>query len=174
MRVRDEAGRQTQVALVARDLSGIDGLPGAAEELFLRAKRDDCEYARTTFVNNAASLGVLSYIGQNNLSAAAMGSYVQLNMTSANFLTGALVQSFRDQALATRELRVVNVTSIAGVQSFPSWGLYCSVKAGREMFHNTLALEWAEDPRLKVLNYAPGPLDTNVGCRVVLCCSMSV
>uniref|UniRef100_A0A8D0FEQ4 Sepiapterin reductase n=1 Tax=Strix occidentalis caurina TaxID=311401 RepID=A0A8D0FEQ4_STROC len=42
---------------------------------------------------------------------------------------------------------------------FKNWALYCSGKASRDMMFQVLALE---EPDVRVLNYAPGPLDTDM------------
>ncbi|XP_061655358.1 sepiapterin reductase a isoform X2 [Phyllopteryx taeniolatus] len=54
---------------------------------------------------------------------------------------------------------VVNISSLCAVKPFPSWVLYCTGKAAREMMFKVLA---EEEPDLRVLNYAPGPLDTDM------------
>jgi sepiapterin reductase len=41
--------------------------------------------------------------------------------------------------------------------------LYCAAKASREMFFNTLVLEY---PSIKVLHYAPGPMDTVMQSKI--------
>ena len=69
---------------------------------------------------------------------------------------------------------IVNVSSLAAIQAFPSWGVYCSGKgiafhntandllpAARDMLHKVLAEEEAKS-NVRVLNYAPGPLDTEM------------
>uniref|UniRef100_A0A6I8N0M7 Sepiapterin reductase n=1 Tax=Ornithorhynchus anatinus TaxID=9258 RepID=A0A6I8N0M7_ORNAN len=44
-------------------------------------------------------------------------------------------------------------------EPYKSWGLYCAGKAARDMMFRVLA---AEEPDLRVLSYAPGPLDTDM------------
>ena len=59
-------------------------------------------------------------------------------------------------------MKVVNISSLAAVQPVKRWGLYCTGKAGRDMLFKVMA---AEDPDIRVLNYAPGPLDTGMQVR---------
>ena len=54
---------------------------------------------------------------------------------------------------------VINVSSLAAIQPFESWGSYCSGKAARDSLFKVMAVE---EPSWKVLNYAPGPLDTKM------------
>ncbi|MPC19974.1 Sepiapterin reductase [Portunus trituberculatus] len=56
-------------------------------------------------------------------------------------------------------VKVIHVSSLCAVEPFKSWGLYCTGKAGRDMLFRVLAAEY---PDIRVLNYAPGPLDTNM------------
>ncbi|KAF6321776.1 sepiapterin reductase [Rhinolophus ferrumequinum] len=44
-------------------------------------------------------------------------------------------------------------------EPFKGWTLYCAGKAAREMMCQVLA---AEEPSVRVLSYAPGPLDTDM------------
>lgn len=57
------------------------------------------------------------------------------------------------------KVEVVHISSLCGVQPFKTWGLYCSAKAARNMFFKTMAVE---EPNIRVLNYAPGPLDNDM------------
>ena len=60
-------------------------------------------------------------------------------------------------------MRVINISSLAAVQPFDCWGTYCMTKAARDMLHRTIALESEHrDLKVKTLNYAPGPLDTDM------------
>lgn len=78
----------------------------------------------------------------------------------------------------------MNVSSLAAVQAFPTWGMYCACKAARDMYHTVLADEQrsqsdAENTgnstsgaagvtkkEIIVLNYAPGPMDTNMQAQI--------
>lgn len=81
---------------------------------------------------------------------------------------------------------VVNVSSLAAVQAFPTWGMYCACKAARDMYHTVLAEEQrsqtshtSQNPanttsgaagvpkkEIIVLSYAPGPMDTNMQAQI--------
>lgn len=159
LRVRSD--RVSAVDLVAMDLGEIASFEKAASALFVSSIRENTHYSRVSFVNNAGSL-ILGFTGRHSPSAVELDNYVRLNMTSPNFLSESCVKYLHEKTLKSNELRIVNVSSLVAIQNFPSWGQYASVKAGREMFHKNIALEWTHDIRLKVMNYAPGPLDTNV------------
>jgi len=160
----------TVVEEVVSDLSDMGGLKGAAELLFsVPAGRS---YFKVIFVNNHGSLGPLANIGSfegDNLSEMALAFNV--NVSSCCYLTTDLMQRCQPgksyPSAGIRKVSVVNVSSLAAIQPFGSWGIYCAGKAAREMFHRCLSEELAkrdaaELPQVRVLNYAPGPLDTNM------------
>uniref|UniRef100_A0A8C6ZAD0 Sepiapterin reductase n=1 Tax=Nothoprocta perdicaria TaxID=30464 RepID=A0A8C6ZAD0_NOTPE len=68
-------------------------------------------------------------------------------------------------APAARLLLINNAGSLGDVSKtfvelpFRSWALYCGGKAARDMIFQVLALE---EPDVRVLSYAPGPLDTDM------------
>ena len=59
---------------------------------------------------------------------------------------------------------IIHVSSLCAIQAFPSWGTYCTGKAARDMFHQVVAAELTAEKieNIKTLNYAPGPLDTDM------------
>lgn len=64
----------------------------------------------------------------------------------------------------------VNISSLAAMQPFETWGIYCSVKAARNMFMQVISSEAEiltqqssnKKAVVRTLNYAPGPLDTDM------------
>lgn len=57
---------------------------------------------------------------------------------------------------------VVNISSKCGVDPFEGMAFYGPNKAAREMFFRNLAEEERSDKDLQILNYAPGPVDTDM------------
>ncbi|XP_034048732.1 sepiapterin reductase a [Thalassophryne amazonica] len=108
-------------------------------------------------INNAGSLGDVSryFIGFTNM--AEVDSFLSLNISSCLCLTAGVLQAFPQRPGLRRT--VVNVTSICGISPYRTWVLYCTAKAAREMMFRVLA---EEQPNVRVLNYAPGPLDTDM------------
>ncbi|NWW79332.1 SPRE reductase, partial [Climacteris rufus] len=84
-------------------------------------------------------------------------TYLSFNITSALCLTSRALQAFGARPGCSRT--VVNISSLCALKPFRSWALYCTGKAARDMMFQVLALE---EPQLRVLNYAPGPLDTDM------------
>eukprot|EP00127_Corallochytrium_limacisporum_P003069 Clim_evm25s145 gene=Clim_evmTU25s145 len=92
--------------------------------------------------------------------------YLDLNFSSFTFLTKLFVEQFRSRV--SRQMHIVNLSSICAVAEFPGYGLYCAIKASRDMFLKVLnreleeyKLETGNMAVLKTLNYASGPLETS-------------
>ncbi|XP_056101093.1 sepiapterin reductase a [Rhinichthys klamathensis goyatoka] len=107
--------------------------------------------------NNAASLGDVSRRCRDFTDVCEVDSYLSLNVSSALCVTAGVLRSVPGRSGLTRV--VLNVSSLCALRPFPSWVLYCSGKAARDMMFRVLA---EEEPDLRVLNYAPGPLDTDM------------
>lgn len=79
---------------------------------------------------------------------------------ATNVFTVAILNScFLKKVRECGKKLVVNVTSKACQVPFKSMAFYCSGKAAREMYFKVLADEEAD---LVVLNYSPGPVDTDM------------
>ncbi|XP_063781320.1 sepiapterin reductase [Pseudophryne corroboree] len=112
---------------------------------------------RLLIINNAGSLGDISKSFVDLTDPAEVDSYLSLNVSSALCLTSSLLGTFQRRPGLQRV--VVNVSSLTALQPFKSWTLYCTGKAARDMMFKVLA---KEETDVRVLNYAPGPLDTDM------------
>ncbi|KAL6097243.1 spr [Pungitius sinensis] len=148
-----EAGRAGLVVeYVEADLSetgGLESIVAASKEAF----SEDMDHV--LLVNNAASLGDVSRYAKSFTDMAEVDSYLSLNVSSSLCLTASVLQAFPQRPGQLRT--VINISSLCAVQPFRSWVLYCTSKAARDMMFRVLA---EEEPDVRVLNYAPGPLDT--------------
>lgn len=82
--------------------------------------------------------------------------YFELNMFSVVSLNSAFVKNFKT---VVPQLMCVNITSLVGRSPFKNMAMYGSGKAAREIFFKVLAIE---EPNIIVLNYSPGPVDTEM------------
>ncbi|NXN78953.1 SPRE reductase, partial [Bombycilla garrulus] len=144
-----------RVQCVAADLGCEEGLrrAGAALQELLQ----DPSFGRLLLVNNAGSLGDISKSFQDFTDLQEINTYFAFNVGSALCLTSTALRAFGARAGCSRT--VVNVSSLCALEPFPSWALYCSGKAARDMMFRVLA---REEPGIRVLSYAPGPLDTDM------------
>ncbi|KAJ2158955.1 hypothetical protein GGF46_003394 [Coemansia sp. RSA 552] len=110
---------------------------------------------RLTLVHCAGSLGDLSK-SVRDYTPEEIAHYVAVNYTSF----AALTARFLGFAPSTADrVAVVNISSLLAVAAYPNWGLYSSIKAARDQLLKVAALEYRDDARVKMLSYAPGPLN---------------
>lgn len=82
--------------------------------------------------------------------------YYDLNLFSVVLLNSVFIKQIRPIA---PQLVIVNVTSLCGRSPVVNLSMYGSGKAARELFFKVLAVE---EPKIIVLNYSPGPVDTDM------------
>ncbi|EDK99121.1 sepiapterin reductase [Mus musculus] len=156
--LKEELGAQQpdlKVVLAAADLgteAGVQRLLSAVREL---PRPEGLQ--RLLLINNAATLGDVSkgFLNVNDL--AEVNNYWALNLTSMLCLTSGTLNAFQDSPGLSKT--VVNISSLCALQPYKGWGLYCAGKAARDMLYQVLA---AEEPSVRVLSYAPGPLDNDM------------
>lgn len=156
--LKEELGAQhpdLRVVLAAADLgteAGVQQLLDAVREL---PRPEGLQ--RLLLINNAGTLGDVSrgFLKVND--QAEVNHYWTLNLTSMLCLTSGTLNAFLDIPGLSRT--VVNISSLCALQPFKGWGLYCAGKAARDMLYQVLAVE---EPSVRVLSYAPGPLDTDM------------
>jgi sepiapterin reductase len=168
--------KETTCDLHVADLGNLNDLSEISTLLFSGIK-EGMKFNRFIFINNAGSLGQLTNIGHpdiENNSLMQLSQAINLNVTSCFFLTSEIVRKFKTNYFSNfgiEKIDIINISSLAAIQPFETWGLYCAGKAARDMFHQVLALEHKDsvlkslehkDSVLKSLNYAPGPLDTDM------------
>ena len=131
-------------------------------------------YDRIFLVHNAGSLGQLGLVQESVSSPLEMQQYWELNVMSVMWLNKRFLDVFgatRDELLAPgtntgteqlTQLVIVNITSLCGIDPFKTHMMYCTGKAAREMHHRVLATEQAATGRVRVLQYSPGPMDTEM------------
>ncbi|XP_043774302.1 sepiapterin reductase [Cervus elaphus] len=162
----DEALRQLEAELGAERLglrivrvpadlgaeTGLQQLLGALRDL---PRPEGLQ--RVLLINNAATLGDVSKRWVDLADPTEVNNYWTLNLTSMLCLTSSILKAFPDSPGLSRTM--VNISSICALQPFKGWALYCAGKAARNMMFQVLA---AEEPSVRVLSYAPGPLDTDM------------
>lgn len=116
-------------------------------------------FSHSLCIHNAGSIGDLTKRCADLVDIDYCIDYFRLNLASVIVLNGLFLQLF---AKATRT--VVNISSLLGVVALPSLSLYCSGKAARDMFFKVLA---AEQTDIRVLNYAPGPVETAMRNQII-------
>lgn len=114
------------------------------------------QFEQVIVVHNAGSMGPQGLMTWQLTKSADIAAYFAMNLTSVMVLNSVLHE---EVLMQVPKAVVVNVSSLAALEAIVSWGVYCTGKAAREMYFKCLA---AECPQLRVLNYAPGPLNTDM------------
>ncbi|XP_069488401.1 sepiapterin reductase-like [Ambystoma mexicanum] len=165
--------------LLARSREGLAGVAGelraacpglevrceavdlGTEEGLQRAQRATGELPqgqeRLLLIHNAGSVGDISKYFVDHANLTELNSYFAFNVVSPMCLTAAVLRAFVKRAGLRRV--VVNITSVCALEPCKSLALYCTGKAARGMMFQVLAVE---EPDVRVLNYSPGPLDTDM------------
>ncbi|XP_022086551.1 sepiapterin reductase-like [Acanthaster planci] len=148
------------VKVLAGDLSDESGVEETARRLF---EGVDCsQYQHAVLVQNAGSLGEMSYIRNLSPRQQTLQKYLLLNLTSFITLSTKFLGAFPKREGLRRSM--ISISTLCAIEPTKSLSLYCTSKAARDMFTKTLAVE---EPDVRVLNYAPGVLDTAMNQEIV-------
>lgn len=118
---------------------------------------DPKEFDRVIVVHNVGSVGDVSKLTKDMTDIDIWRKYYDLNLFIPIILNGVIMEIFNDQT-NTKKL-IINITSLFAIQPQIASGYYSTVKAAKEMFFKVFALE---NPEIDVLNYSPGPVDTDM------------
>ena len=174
----------SRVACIIADLADLTSLDATLDAAFSAATNmlfhEGRAPDRAILFNNAGSLGEIASITQLG-TLKHLRNAIDLNVTSSAWVTVRFLKWIRGLAISTSNSSVpastttiVNISSLAAIQPMETMGVYCAGKAARDMFHAVLGLEHpsssfstSSPATLKVLNYAPGPLDTDMQVELV-------
>ncbi|XP_076470657.1 sepiapterin reductase-like [Babylonia areolata] len=112
------------------------------------------DFQQAVLVNNAGTVKPVVFV-RNLPDVRELTEYLNINVSGVIALTSEFLKFFPSLSGLSRV--IINTSSLAAVQPFKSWAMYCSGKAARDMFFKTVAME-EED--LRVLSYSPGPVET--------------
>jgi len=132
-------------------------LATADKEVFervVRANYGSADHEVAIVIHNAGTLGQDGRKLTELTDINEMSAYYRVNLFSVICLNSVF------QSMFPRSRKVyINISSILALQPLITWGHYCGGKAARDAVFRVLA---AEQQQALVLNYAPGPLDTNM------------
>ncbi|XP_053970505.1 sepiapterin reductase-like isoform X1 [Hylaeus volcanicus] len=115
------------------------------------------EFDRVVIVHNAGTTGNVTESTNDMTDINAWRNYFDINVFSPAILNGVVMKIFNEET--NTEKKIINITSLFGIQAGKGVGYYCTGKAAREMFFKVFALE---NPQVDVLNYSPGPVQTDM------------
>ena len=158
------------LALVSRESENLEAVAAAAREVGVKAEAYPLDLAKIEQVQssisaiaaqlgavdilvNSAGMGYTGSLAQTSL--ADWQNVLDLNLTSVWQCILGVLPSMRDRGSGI----IINVSSIAGIQTFPNWGPYCVSKFGLMALSKTLAAE--ERARgIRVTAICPGSVNT--------------
>ncbi|XP_011171986.1 sepiapterin reductase isoform X1 [Solenopsis invicta] len=117
-------------------------------------------FDRMVLVHNVGSLGDMSQTVNEILDVNIWRNLFDLNFSIPAVLNAVVMNTFANKSI---KKTVINITSLYAIQAGIGSAQYSSVKAAREMYFKVFALE---NPDVNVLNYAPGPVDTDMFAMV--------
>ncbi len=114
-------------------------------------------YQSITLTNNAGMVDPIKHIDQ--LEERSVEQNVLVNLVAPISLTAA----FLKLSSAFKGVRVISNIS-TGVAKNPkaSWAVYSAAKAGLESFSEALAKEFSNNSKVKIINFEPGIIDTEM------------
>jgi sepiapterin reductase len=148
------------------DLGNLDTLDSNLDDLLTEMAKEVLDADHVVFINNAGSLGHLGPCAESP-SLADMRANVDLNITSALWTSVCFARFSKEKTSETAFTTIVNISSLAAIQVFPTMGIYAAGKAARNHYHATLAKELdGSKKNIRTLNYAPGPLETDMATEL--------
>ncbi|CAO0789543.1 unnamed protein product [Mucor circinelloides] len=118
-------------------------------------ENDTAPITNAVLINNAGSTGDLSKT-VGDYDASEIQDYVDLNITSYISMVTGFIKLFKNGLINTT---IVNISSLLAVEAFPNWALYATGKSARDML---LKVVTKEEPSIRTLSYAPGPLNNEM------------
>lgn len=135
------------------DLSVPEAAQQASEKIAALIPRNT---TRCILINNAGTVQPISKT--TGLSdAGAINRALTLNVTALMLICTAVLGA-RTQA-GIDDCRILNISSGAGRNAMPGWGVYCATKAAVDMYTQVLA---QEHQNVRAVSLAPGVIDTEM------------
>lgn len=116
-------------------------------------------YDQICLVNNAAVIEPIDQISQ--FQDQEIYKHVAVNLSGPISVTNTILSLLEKKKYKGEKL-IVQITSGAASRPIGGWSLYCSTKAGLNMFSQALALQNSDDLTFKVISYSPGVMDTKM------------
>ena len=144
---------------IQADLSETSQLEKLIEEIF--AHIDVNKATQIELIDNAAMLGEVSPL--ENCTSASIEKTMALNLTAPMILSSLFLKKLKGHPASQR---VVNISSGAARKAYFGWSVYCTSKAGLDMFTKSIAVEQAEHKNIKAISIYPGIIDTNMQSQI--------
>ncbi|WP_176560424.1 SDR family NAD(P)-dependent oxidoreductase [Brevibacillus dissolubilis] len=141
-----------RVTLLKRDLQVEEQIPSAQD---FAALLEGKEIEELVFINNAA---VISPIGP-------VGTFENAQITQATMINFIAPIQMINNLVSLGEktkLNILHISSGAAKRALGGWSLYCSTKAGAEMFVDVCKAQFENNPNIQIHSISPGVMDTQM------------
>lgn len=110
---------------------------------------------RYLLINNAGTVDPMAQANQLDTAHAITAAF-NLNVTSVMLLTSAFLNRVKP---LQADARIMNISSGAGRNPTPGWGVYCATKAALDLYTRVTD---AEQHGVRIVSIAPGVVDTSM------------
>lgn len=155
--IKRDVDKKLDIRCVSIDMSDERSVSGFNKSIFSNVG-DISRFSHAVLVHNAGSIGIIDKKARELHDISAIQNYFFFNMTAPITLTSAFLQHLANNHSKLRKT-VVQITSLSVTAPQKSMHLYCTGKAGREIFFRVMALE---EPDVKILSYDPGLVNTDL------------
>lgn len=155
-RTSDEEHLKKGVKYLNVDLGDTKAIAGTVNTIFSHInKTSDDEFY---LINNAGTINPIKTI--ENTDVDSLIANINVNLTSLMVLSSEFIYSLES---FNGKKRILNVSSGAAKRPITGWNVYCSAKAGVDMFTQTVALEQnSKEFPVHLMAVAPGIIDTGM------------
>jgi sepiapterin reductase len=133
--------------------------PSAGEfnSIIQETYKNGVNYDLAVIVHNVGSIGDASKRARDQECYKELEDYYSLNVFAPSILNSQFLKTVKPDI----KKLIVNITSKAGIAPMPGLSFYCAGKAAREL-HFRVVAEEEKNNNVVVLNYAPGPVETEM------------
>lgn len=136
------------------DLGEPSNIPRVMKEIFSFVDPDNIQ--GIALINNAGILDPIAPAG--DYEPGLVHQHLSVNLLAPVLLANEFIRYTRP--LKTQK-SIISISSGAATTPYEGWGIYCSSKAGLDMFTRTVALEQQQiEYPVRILSVAPGIVDT--------------
>lgn len=114
-------------------------------------------YKKINLVNNAGMVGPVKPLDQ--LSEKEVLKNIMVNLHAPFVLTSAFLKLSKD---FSGDKIITNISTGVAKNPKESWATYCATKSGLESLSESIAKEFINDTKIKVINFEPGIIDTEM------------
>jgi len=150
--LQKELSKKVKVVVLSFDVSKREEVQKAVDSLPKDFQNIDI------LINNAGNAHGLSSIQEGNLDDWDM--MIDLNVKGLLYVTKALLPKLLNKTRSeTNKGQIINIGSIAGIDSYPNGNVYCATKSAVAMLSETMRIDLFKE-NIKVSEVKPGLVET--------------